>query len=307
MTRLSSKTIVQQTFNGASVSIPSDFVVPEVDATLRDKGICAIYEKAYQCPCKSKSSTNLNTCKNCGGTGWVFNNPTKTKFIITSIHADNKLKEAALREFGLIDMGVVNVTALNDNKLSYMDRITLTDSTSEHNQILYASLTDDEAEAFAFTQYDILTIDNITLFVDENTLLKRLEEGIDYLFRDNVLTFTPASTVAQDSQLSIRYIHHPVFHIIDIVRDSFTSKAGQLPNGQVKQILPVKAIAKRAHLIKDVENFDGDRLLDNSWLPDPCEAEALTTFQRQLLYASAQTIFNNLTPQQKIDLEALLG
>lgn len=307
MTKLSDKTIITQSFSGATSSIPTSFNKGEVDATVRDKSYAAIFEKAYLCPCKSKSSTSLNTCKNCGGTGWIFCNPTQTGFIITGIAHDNKLKEAALREWGNMDLGSVNVTAINDDKLSFMDRITLIDATTEHNQIIYPSLTDDEVTAFVFTKYNILSIDNITLFIDENTELKRLIEGEDYTFGDNVINFTADSGVDGNSQISIRYIHRPVFHITDIVRESMTSKIGELNQGQQTLILPIKAIAKRAHLIDDIENYDGDRLLDNSWLPSACETEEITAFVRQLRYATAQQIFDNLTNKQKQDLAILLG
>lgn len=305
MTRLSGKQIIQKQFSSTS-SIPADFEKPEIDATLRDKGYEVIFEKAYMCPCKSKSSTHLSLCKNCGGTGWIFCNPTQTRFIITGIAADNKLKEAALREWGFIDGGVVNVTAMNDDKFSYMDKITVIDATAEHSQILYAAEDDEEEVFFAYSKYDILSVDYIALFVSANQPLKRLTEGTDYNFRDNVITFTQASGINVNSQLTIRYIHHPVFHIFDIMRESMTSTKGQLPTGQQKLILPIKALAKRAHLIKDVENFDGDRLLDNSWKPSACEQEQFTTFQRQLRYATAQTIYDNLTSAQISALDALI-
>jgi len=302
--RLSSKTIINQTLSGPTTN--SDFDKPEFEGAIRYKGYDAIFEKAYLCPCKSQDSPDhLSTCQNCGGVGWIFCNPTKTKFIITGIAADSKLREAALREWGLIDGGVVNVTALNENKLSYMDRIRLLDATAEHNQILYPKETDDETQFFAYTHYDIVSIDNITLFVNEETQLQRLSPNTDYSFRDNVITFTVASGVTVNSHVGIRYVHNPVFHIIDVVRESMTSPKTTGPVNQQKQIMPIKAIAKRAHLIKDVENFDGDRLLDNSWLPQ-CPTEDITAFQRQLRYMDVQVIYDTLTQVQKDALEVLL-
>ena len=85
-----------------------------------------------------------------------------------------------------------------------------------------------------------------------------------------------------------------------------TSTKGQYRQGQTKMLMPVHAIAKRAHLIKDVENYGGDRLLDNSWLPNACETPDLTKFQRQLKYATAQDIFDNLTAQQIAALDILI-
>lgn len=301
--RLSGKTIIDQARIGPNRP-STDFDKSDFDSAIANKGNVVIFEKAYLCACKSKESDHRNTCKNCGGVGWIFANPTRCEMIITGIALDNKLKEGALREWGMLDMGAVKVTSYNEDKLSFMDRITITDATAEHNQIVYPTLTDDEAQLFAYTKYDIVSIDNIAMFVDVNVKLKRLVEGIDYTFRDNVILFDAQYNVSLNSCVTIRYVHNPVFHIIDIVRESMTSPAKQ---GAIKLILPVHAIAKRAHLIADVENFDGDRLLDNSWKSSMCEQDSLTKFQRQLRYSVAQEIYDNLTVAQRASLLALLS
>lgn len=306
MTRLSDKIIIEQNFNTGK-SLQADFVLPEIEATVRDKGLSVILEKAYLCPCKdSTSPAPLSLCENCGGVGWFWANPTRTKMIISGIVADGKLKEAALREWGMIDGGVAKVTALDDNKFSYMDKIVLLDSTAEHNQVLYPKLTDDESTLFTFTQYDILNIDFIGFFNGPENKVTRLQEVTDYTFNDNIITFTSGYSAITNFSVTIRYSHRPVLHIIDILRESMTSTKGAHQQGQQKLLMPVHALAKRAHLIKDIENYDGDRLLDNSWLPDTCQAEALTKFQRQLKYTPVSEIYSNLTPQQITDLDVLI-
>lgn len=300
------KTVYQKEF-APGASIPSYFDKSNVDATIRDQSYDCIFEKAYFCPCKSNPSTPLSTCKNCGGTGWIFPNAIETRFIITGIAADNKLKEAALREWGMIDMGSVNVTGLNDEKFTYMDRITMLDATAENNQVLYPILNDDDTNQFAFTQYKIKSVDYLAAFVSADEPLKKLEEGVDYTFRSNVIELDPSYNDINNIQLTIRYVHNPAFHITDIIRESMTSKKGQLPTGQETLIMPIKAIARRAHLVKDVENYEGNRINDNSWLPNTCKTPDISAFQRQIRYSDAQTIFNFLTAKQKQDLNALLG
>lgn len=312
MTRLSNKSIINRQF-GTSKSLQADFVLSEVEATIRDKGYSVVYERVLLCPCKSKDTpAHLSTCDSCGGSGFLFVNPTKTKMIITGIQHDSKLKEAALQGIGLNDFGNIKVTAINADKFTYMDRITILDATAEQNQILYPTLSDDETVFFAFTQYNIISFDFIGLYIDENTKLQRLLEPTDYSFQDNIITLSASlktyltnNNITHPS-ITVRYTHRPVFHIIDVLRESMTSTKGQYQQGQEKLIMPIHAIARRAHLIKDAENFDGDRLLDNSWLPSACEAEDITTFERQLRYTSAQDIFNNLTTQQITDLDALI-
>lgn len=315
--RPSQKTILTKPIR-PDQSINADFNLSEVESTVRNKGYDCIWEKAYLCPCKSRESDHLNTCKNCGGTGWVFANPTKTKMIITSIQLDAKLKEAALREWGMMDLGTVKVTALNEDKLTYMDRITILDATAEHQQILYPQLTADkngesesdsglEGQLFAFTKYDIVDIDYIGLFQGAGEKLKRLEYNTDYIYRDNILLLGAQYDALVDPCITVRYVHRPTYHITDLLRESFTSTQFSQNQGQVKMKLPIHALAKRAHLITDAENFDGDRLFDNSWKPLQCDPEPVNKFYNWLKYTSSQEIYNNLTETQRSELLSLLS
>ncbi len=303
MTRLSDKTIINKTLPGGS-SLPSDFNKSQIDATLRDKGQNVLREQSLLCPCKaSVSSSALSDCQNCGGSGYVFVNPTKTKMLVSGIMADNKFKDAALQGWGMVDTGTVKLTAYDSDKFSYMDRVTLLDATSEHEQLLYPSLSDDETEVFVYTQYNVLSVVALFAFVDSVTPLRKLAQDTDYSFVDNILTLVDPTLAG--AAITLRYRHRPVFHVIDVLRDSMTSTEGQY-GSQKELILPVHALARRAHLIKDVENLTGNRLLDNSWAVT-CAPVELSAFERQLRYTSAQDIFNDLTDAQKIALAALLG
>jgi hypothetical protein len=304
MSRLKDKTIISRNI-GNDPEIPASFHKEDFTGGFTGKGYDVIHEKAYMCPCISfPSGSAMAVCKNCGGTGLFFANPTKTKMIITSIAMDSKLKEAALREWGNVELGSVKLTALNDDKLTYMDRITILDATAEHNEILRPKMDDDDVQFFTYTKYDIKDIDFIGLFENEGVRIKRLLETVDYTYVDNIIKLVPSYNTLSDPTITIRYVHNPSFHVTEILRESMTSAK---ENGQIKMIMPIHALAKRAHLVKDVENFDGDRLLDNSWLPSMCEAPDMTVFQKQLRYSTAQFIFDNLTTTQKSQLLVLLS
>jgi hypothetical protein len=300
--RLSDKNIVQriQTLNPG---LPADFYDEDFKGSVKTKGYKVIHEKAYLCPCKSKESDHRSTCKNCGGTGYLYCNPTSTRMIISGILSDGKFKEAALKEWGLMDTGSVKITADPSDKLSFMDRITITNATSEHQMILYSRLTDDESQRFAFTKYNIKAIDFIGIFQSETEKIKRLSEPTDYTFRDNIILLD-SQYLNNDSAITIRYVHSPQFHVTDVIRESMTSL---INNGTEETILPVHAIGKRAHLIQEAENFNGDRLLDNSWLPNQCEVETFSAFKRQLRLKSAQEIYDSLTPNQLAELNSLIN
>lgn len=299
--RLSSKTIVKQTLPSGK-SLQSDFYKSDIYATIRDKGYDVIHEKVYICPCKSKNAVAvLQDCENCGGSGWVFANPTKTKMLLKGISNQRKYEQQ-----GQEDLGMVEITAWEEDKLSKMDRITIIDGTTEHKEVLYPSLKDDDSQRFAYTKYNIKSIDNIAVFIDSETKLTRLTEVTDYTFYDNVILFNASFNSNLDMSVTIRYVHAPVYHVWDISRDSMRSTV--VTNGKSEEIvLPVHALGKRAHLIQDAENFTGNRLLDNSWLPDACEAEELTKFQRQLLHSEVSDIYDSLSANQKAELALLIA
>lgn len=297
--RLSGKTIIDRLISPAGISIPTEFSLSEFEKSIYNQGNTVIFEKAYLCPCKSEESDHLNTCKNCSGVGWFFANPTKTKMIISGLVYNKRFEE-----MGAQDIGTVSVTAIDADKLSFMDKIILVDSTGEFTQVVYPKLTDDETTLFAYAKYDMLSVDFIGLFVGESSKIQKLEEPDDYSWRDNVVTFDPKYNGLTKPCVTIRYRYNPTFHIIDIPRESMSS----YKNGAfVKQIMPVHGIAQRAHLIKAVENYNGDRLLDNSWLPASCEEPEVTQFNRMLKYTSVQDIYDNLTSVQITDLGELIN
>ncbi len=299
--RLSDKTIIQRP-QTSTPALPSAFVKDDFDALLGGRGYKVIHEKAYLCPCKAKESDHRSTCKNCGGTGWIFANPTETRMVITGIMMDDKLKEGPLKDWGMIDKGACKVTANNVDKLNYMDRIRNIDATGEFSQLVYPKRTDDGTQLFAFTKYDIKDIDFVGRYVGDDQILQKLEEGDDFTYSNNVVYFNP-TMYDPNLCITIRFVYHPEFHIAEVLRESMTS----YNEAKQKLILPVHAVAMRAHLVPDVENFDGDRILNNSWLPNACGLEEFTKFQRQLRHTSTQDIYDNLTQLQNVQLRVLLG
>ncbi len=302
--RLSSKTIVPRQFPYRT-GMSTDFDKNEFTASLKTKGYNVIHEKAYLCPCKSQGTpASLSTCKNCGGTGWMFANPTKTRMVITGIMLDDKLKEGPMREWGQLDKGACKITCLDNDKLSYMDRLVNLDATAEHDQILYPKLDDEDTQLFAFTKYDIKGIDFVGMYRGADQPIERLTEFDDYTYSDNILILNSKYNDLSNPQVTIRYVHNPEYHVIDILRESITQYENQ---GKDKQILHLHAVAMRAHLISDAENFDGDRLFDNSWKHLACDAQPnVDGFLRKLKYSSVDYIYNNMTSVQQSALIDLI-
>jgi hypothetical protein len=279
--------------------LPSDFYDQQFFGTLKTKGYDVIKETALRCACKARESDTRTTCKNCGGSGWIFVNPTRTRMIIIGMSNDKKYNPE-----GRYDLGAAKITADEKDKLSFMDRITVSNATTDHTEVLYPTLTDDTSTLFVYTKYNIKSITFLGLFEGDNVKLKKLEEITDYTFENNIIKFNSSYNSLISPSVSIRYTHAPQYHVIDIDRDSMRSK---INNGNEEIILPTHAMGVRAHLVKDAENYNGDRLLDNSWLPNACTVLDIDSFERQIKYTSSQTIFDYLTDLQKSEISVLLA
>jgi len=72
------------------------------------------------------------------------------------------------------------------------------------------------------------------------------------------------SETKQYPTMSIRYQHNPMYHIIDINRDTMTTKV--LTKGRDGNVsLPLSAVGRSAHYVLDEENFNGDYLNNNDY------------------------------------------
>ena len=301
MTRTSDKAILQQAYSKGP-SVAADFELDQFEIATRDKGYNVIHSKALQCPCKIKGADHLTSCKNCGGSGWIFVNPTKTRMVVSGIKMQRTYEEQARR-----DQGVLQITALNGDKLSFMDKIELSDGLGIHTQNLYPTIDTVGGRYISFTIYDIYEVEWIGLFIDDSTLIQKLEADIDYTVQHNIVTLTTAHDALINPKISIRYKHHPVFFIWDVMRDSMTSLL--VAEGAKRDViqLPVLATTLRAHLMADVENFDGDRLLDNSWDAIGCNVPAPVGKTTAAIRAlSVENIYNELTEYQRVEMTNLM-
>ena len=304
MTLLRQKTLRKKQFT--SFRSPSvDFEVNDFEAAIRDKGYDVIWHKAIQCPCKSIGNDHQSTCKNCGGSGWLFINPTKTRAIITSIDVERSYEMEGRR-----DLGKVMVTMSHEDKISHMDKIELVNSDSEHSEVFYPRRETVDQQLFAYTRYDIKSVQYVGLYEGDTVPLRRLtQENEDFTFIDNKIVlanrFTGVLSEYPRTSITIRYTHSPLYHIWEITHDARDSLI-ETGNGIVK--LPVQGIGKRAHLILEAENFQGDRLFDNSFDVNIKSKDKITTddkLERFIKYTDTQEVFDLLTDRQKNEIATI--
>lgn len=237
-----------------------DFTQSKFDTILLQKGKPVIFEKAIQCPCKSSGTNQQSNCKNCGGTGWVFINPEETRMLIQSMSlaTDYKAWSEELR-------GVVKVSALKEEKISFMDRITDLNASSYFNEVLHL-VKKTPSIWFSYTSYKVKEVEYCALFQGVGVKLKLLTLNVDYTLSGNVFTLINNTLLDpnQDTSITIRYAHAPSFHVIEIQRESMESLSLENNTNEIIQSMPVTFMAKRAHYILDAQNLAKDRIIDNS-------------------------------------------
>lgn len=257
---------------------PSTLGVPKVsmnkklfDGTIYNQGYKLYRDRAIKCPCKSKGILNhLATCKNCGSTGWVFINRTEIAGIVYSMSWENSYKEWSEE-----NLGNVYITVRDEDKLSFMDRVTIVDAETIHKQVIYPF--EFKSKVIAFTTYSIKRIEDAFIFVEDDKPLRRLIEGTDFTIgsgniqescnglSDNIITFSAEILQMLRAQkpvhISIDYVHPPQYHITHLMRDAMVSV--QFDNQAVR--MPINAVGRRSHYVLDAENYIGDRLFDNSY------------------------------------------
>lgn len=304
MTLLRNKTINKKSFSsGRNISV--DFNLLDFETTVRDKGYDVIWQKAIRCPCKSIGNHHQTTCRNCGGTGWFFINPTKTRAIITSIDVERSYEQEGRR-----DLGMVMITMSHDDKISHMDKIQLINSDSQHSEVFYPRLEGSNNRLFAYTRYDIKSVQYVGLYEGDLVPLRRLtEENDDFTFIDNKIVlsdkFNGVLADYPNTSITIRYTHSPLFHIWEISHDSRDSL---IDTGTQVIKLPVQGIGKRAHLILESENFQGDRLFNNSFNMNVDSKNKVRTtdkLSRFVKYTETQEVFNLLTDSQKNEIATI--
>ncbi len=227
---------------------------------ISDKGGNCYIERALKCPCSTKGSGSaLSDCQNCGGTGWTFINRSVTVVACTSL--SNRTKYEIWTE---ANSGTVNISCRAEDKLGRMDKVVLTDLESWFSQILY--LTDNPTDAntmFSFVIYEPIEVFELYLFNNSTTPLTFIPKDQYTVDKNKIIVNKSAIGSISTPCVTLRYTHHPTYHIIDINRDIVKQKDGELLTA-ARVNFPQNCIGRRAHFVLDAPNFSGDNLFDNT-------------------------------------------
>lgn len=245
-----------------------DFQQNVFDQIIQEKGRPVLFEKALQCPCKSRDTNQQSNCKNCGGSGWLFVNATETRMVIQAMTIANDIKGWSEEA-----RGTINISCRSFENLTYMDRISLLDSKAIFNEVLFfKKSTSDPTKYFAYSKYTIKEVLYAGLFISISDPLTKVV-GTNFNFEGtNMITISTAiiEGLANLSEYSItlKYIHPPTFYVIEMKREAMESLA-LIGGTERNQRLPISAVGRRAHYIPDSENFTKTRINNNDYIEQP--------------------------------------
>jgi hypothetical protein len=249
-----------------------DFDKTKFDKAIWDNGYTTIHERAFRCPCKTTlGGENRSNCLNCGGVGWVWVNPTRTRMLFEQQSIKDIYKEWALER-----LGDTNVSALPDSKLGYMDRLTISDGISFFTEIVHPKFTrpNTPTKMSGRLTYPPKEVDALFVFDDVDKKLIKLNEA-DYSFLGNIITILNDEINNREKiMISARYSHSPTYHVIKESRSNMVSRSNKGGNDVISR-LPVLALARLAHYAFDSQNYylDADTptdLIDNSFTESKC-------------------------------------
>lgn len=241
--------------------------VDRFEKLIQSQGYDALIERAMRCPCADKTSGQaLSTCKNCGGRGWFFVDRTETRLIAQ--HMDSKKRYENWSE---VNYGTASITTRGIDKLGFMDRIILTQLEEYFSEIIRPTLYDDSIIAYPI--YEPLVITNMYLFASDTEKLVPVDSSM-YTVIGNRIEFNVGIKDLIDVitlrgnipiNISMRYSHYPVYHVVDVNRELMKVREGKFcsyDDTHLRQ-MPINVIARKAHFIFDSQQY-GETIYDNS-------------------------------------------
>lgn len=236
------------------------------DNLVYEKGYDVYLDKSIVCPCKEKSANHAQpSCKNCGGTGYVFINRKQTRMVVQSLNISTKFKTWSAEK-----RGEVSITHLNEEQLKFMDRVVLINGLSEDSLNRFPIYYNGSSKKRTKTIYDIIEIKEIFMFNSIDSRLIKLENEVDYTVlsssdnRGNVIEFNEKYNSVDNFTVSIRYTHRPEYLIRDIPHNIRNSRDFLSIGNDKETSFPLQAIGVLSHYVLDEQNYN-DYLIDNTY------------------------------------------
>lgn len=222
---------------------------------LHDKGYAVTWEKAVPCP--NVMSVGLTprdhpaTCPFCDGREFLYVSPQETRMLMQGIKLDQ-----AFYAYGSWNMGSMMVTALPEFRLSYYDRLTLTNGVSRFAErvMRQPNATTDKLK------YTPLTIEYVA-WVNRSKALVEFVDGTNFQAVDGDLEWLTGAP-DPESYYTISYTYRPRYVVLDLTHHHRESTVKG-----VHYEFPVQAVAKLDFLIRNEGRDNESQARDQNPFP----------------------------------------
>ncbi len=237
-----------------------DPVSSDFDILVYQHGVDVVVESAVKCPCKMDGRGYNVSCKNCGGSGWMFINPIQTRMVLQSMNMSTKYKEWSQERIGMVNITVRTVDSIGD-----MDRITVLNTTSIMSQVVAPKIGGGD-NFIAQVSYPIFDVVDIFKYNSESSKHTLLSKDIDYTYvvGKNFITLD-SNHIGDDVSISVRYKHPIQYYVVDMPRE-ISQVTVAVDGAEVKNNFPTSIIARRCHYVLRPESYNNESaLFDNSY------------------------------------------
>jgi len=244
-----------------------DFSKDDFDILIGQKGLVFRHEIAIKCSCNREvSGQPLPHCVDCGGVGVIFIEPELLKGVVQAVNYDPKNMN-----YSEINLGTAQLTTRYNQRLGWMDRITLCDGETIFMENVFPELreVDTVEELSALLTYVPKSLSKVYMFVAENTPQLELIEGTDYtvaegsrkLVLSDAIKTSFKSSDEKKKYIGIRYLHEPQYIIMDIQKDIRNTRVVDSAGKENLKNLPINCIIKKVHYTLNDNGFGSNAKL----------------------------------------------
>lgn len=238
-----------------------DFKVKNFELAIETKGYLLLWERSIPCPCSPVTEQTEQpdpNCDLCKGIGWIYFGASDAQIlteykltdlqqsmldssggmVIRGVISSITNKENPYDLIGRWSEGSANLTVRHENRLGYYDKITSLDS-----QIVFSETLIADGTNILPTRYPVIGVNHARSVTTE------YKYEADFSIESGVIKWYAGSVPAEDTRLSIHYLCHPVWLIIEhphaarVTSNKLKTAVTSTPTGEAKQ-LPIQAMMR---------------------------------------------------------------
>jgi hypothetical protein len=233
-----------------------DFEKVDFDNLVKTKGVRLYHEEALRCACVSEQSGSaFPSCVNCFGVGFVFRNGSNVKGVVQSVGYNPKYTQ-----WSEVNAGTAMVTARFENRLAWMDRLTIMDGEGVFTETVYVKelIIGGQTKLIGLCTYEPLDVSVAYRFEGESVSNVLLAEGTDFELTGRKLELLTGSIGTNRSiHVSLRYRHRPQYIVMDIPKDVRNTRVVESGGVEKRKSLPVNAMIKKVHYFMGYQGIAG--------------------------------------------------